>query len=676
MQCSLSLSFHNDNSVQNSLEGFKVKKEDIGVSIAGVKAGKQSGPEQETYASKSVRAHELLTIDVKNISAELDDAVWSFEQTYLPYLKGGGMANSTLKQGCIKLQFELRKKRKATASPGGGTEEWEPKLCLSEKFVEIGEISLALQGDGKLTWILNKLAEIFKGSLRDYCVRVIGNSIVKRSGWLLENLNTVLAPYWGVILRTSKLDMNDLAEITESDVTDAAPDPTDLICDLIFREQVPLGINLLLNDESGFVRVVDFPRGSQSRKIALEMGLDPDKFKSATIVAVNGTTAQKHHQVDVMSMLKDPGRPKTVQLKIADDVAEAERVRIFAEGQKDAGAEKKDSLTSVVASSLVVRVTISNDGPLGVKLVKSIDDFGLAICDISAGDASREQDEVLVEAVKSGRITKGDMLSHVGGVLVLGQDGIGRKRALEQLQELGSKRPLILDFVKPCVHLFSFQTLCANGLTVGGPEEFILEEEKLESGPKKIIIKGFRDIAGIAESSGIFIGDHLVTVNGFPVGAGCIKHGDPVPDFQHVLQMLRNESPLALVFARPKREDRWNVMGGSASIDFEGAETFTVAASDYDQLGCEFAIGQMAGTVVVKSFGAVKGFVRQNMEAQLGQNILGLSLETVAGQVVPSYASPEMVKNAIARNWPTDVVFCNNVQRSWCMSLASRADGA
>ena len=244
-----------------SLEGFKVAKEDIGVSIAGIKAGKGSDlvSDIDTSKSKAAIARELLTIDVENISATLDNAAWSFEQTYLPYLNGGGLADSKLWEGCIKLQFELKKQRK-TDSSGEGGGKWEPRLCLSERFVSIGEVELKLQGDGKLTWILNKLAEMFKTSLRDYCVSVISSAILKRSGWLLEKLNTHLSPYWPVILRTAQLDMEDLAEVTETDVIDATPDPNDLVYDLVFRDQVPLGINLLLNDESGMVRVVDFPR--------------------------------------------------------------------------------------------------------------------------------------------------------------------------------------------------------------------------------------------------------------------------------------------------------------------------------------------------------------------------------------------------------------------------------
>ena len=650
-----------------SLEGFKVAKEDIGVSIAGIRAGKGSElvSDIDESKSKAAIARELLTIDVENISATLDNAAWSFEQTYLPYLKGGGLADSKLWEGCIKLQFELKKQHKNDSSSEDGG-KWEPRLCLSERFVSIGEVELKLQGDGKLTWILNKLAEMFKTSLRDYCVSVISSAILKRSGWLLEKLNTHLSPYWPVILRTAQLDMEDLAEVTETDVIDATPDPNDLVYDLVFREQVPLGINLLLNDESGFVRVVDLPRGSQSRKVAAEKGLDPDVFKSATIVSVNGTMAQKHSQSETMAALKDPGRPKTIQLRIADDLAEAERVRTFA--MSSIGGEKKavdnnSGLMPVMASTNVVKIDITDEGALGIKFTRAVDDLGLAIADSDNGAVS---DGTLRSAVNSEKLVQGDLLSHINGINVLGRRGA----ALEQLQVFAEKRPLSLQFVKPSSHLLSFQQLCIEGLVVGGAEELVLEEAKNEGGGKRVVVKSFQDVAGVAEQSGVFIGDHLISVCGFPVGAGCLKHGDPMPEFKHVRSIIENESPLALTFARPKREERWtNVMGSNAADMIDGAETFTVAALDADQLGCNFSAGQAAGTIVVGSFKAVKGCVVRTMEKELGKAIIGLSIESVAGQVVPSYASPAMVKAAVARNWPTDIIFRNTAQEEWIKTL-------
>ena len=118
------------------------------------------------------------------------------------------MANVKLSDGAIRLQFELRRRRKpkakdpearneslieskegeADASHGTKdmSDEWEPVLCLHDRSCSIGSIELSMQGEGRLTWIFNKLVSIFKGALRDYVVRTIIKVLADRSGWILE----------------------------------------------------------------------------------------------------------------------------------------------------------------------------------------------------------------------------------------------------------------------------------------------------------------------------------------------------------------------------------------------------------------------------------------------------------------------------------------------------------
>ena len=635
-----------------SLEGFKVKKEDISVEIAGIKTSKA----EASTPPKAVKATELLIIDVCNISAELDNAVWSFEQTFFPYLKGGGKADSRMWDGHIKIQFELKKERVGN--------DWEPRLCLSKRFVTIGEVELVLQGDGKLTWLLNKLADLFKVSLRDYCVTVIATAISNRSGWLLETLNSVLAQHWGVILRTAKLVIDDLAEITDADVTSAAPNPEADHYDLIFYDQLPLGVNLLLNDKSGFIRVVDMPRGSQARKVCEDINLDPDMFKGATMLAVNGTVFSFGEQNECMASLKDPGRPKTIRLKVAHSDNEAERIENYVQ---EAMPELKirrqsqafDALELAKACPIVEEVEIVDDGQLGLRFSKSLDDIGLVVRELLP--------EALVERSSSSRIDIEDILSHVNDNSVLGGNGAGRQRALELLEAAGAKRTLTLSFIHPYLHLLSFQDLITDVNAMSRPDEFLFEEKKLESGEKKIVIKGLQRTAGIAEVNGIILGDQLVSVNGFPVGEGCKKQGDPSPDINGVMAMIRNEDNLVLTFARTKRgqDNRWNVMGPS-SFDIDNAETFIInSSSGYEQLGCEFGVGTESGSIVVKQFHGIKGAAWKAMEDKIGKCIIGLSVEAIAGQMVPSYASSEMVQHALERNWPTDVLFCNDDQRMW-----------
>jgi hypothetical protein len=127
----------------------------------------------------------------------------------MPYLKGQGTANVKLSGGSIRLQFELRKKRAGDGKDRASVPvpAWEPVLCLHDRACTISDVELTLPGQGSLNWIINKLATIFKGPLRDYVVRTIVNVLTSRSGWILERLNSVLGPYWDLILRTAQLDM-------------------------------------------------------------------------------------------------------------------------------------------------------------------------------------------------------------------------------------------------------------------------------------------------------------------------------------------------------------------------------------------------------------------------------------------------------------------------------------
>jgi hypothetical protein len=220
------------------MRGFKVRKEDITIELAGMRATQKMSTQPSTEKNAAtdgrhsasydnidspnirensleikatrhrVKATELLIIDIRRISALLNDASWSFEQTYLPYLKGDGIAKVELYGGSIRLQFELSKRRKIRE--GNNKSElgdWEPVLCLHGRQCQIAEVDLVLQGEGRLTWLLNKLAAICKGALRDYVVKTIMNVLISRSGWILERLNGILSSYWDLILKTSNLSM-------------------------------------------------------------------------------------------------------------------------------------------------------------------------------------------------------------------------------------------------------------------------------------------------------------------------------------------------------------------------------------------------------------------------------------------------------------------------------------
>jgi hypothetical protein len=140
---------------------------------------------------------------------------------------------------------------------------------------------------------------------------------------------------------------------------------------------------------------------------------------------------------------------------------------------------------------------------------------------------------------------------------------------------------------------------------LGGPSEFILETRRIESGKKRVLIKGFRSIDGSVESSGILLGDRLVFVNATPVGKGCALIGGTrsmsIDDLQ---KMLRTACyPISLIFARTQRGSHMS----TADFDVSTADQFSVVVKSYEQMGCDIETGDSRDDFIVKKFHAVEG---------------------------------------------------------------------
>ena len=109
-----------------------------------------------------------------------------------------------MSRGSIRLVFELRKRRKLSTSD---MLQWEPILCLHDRECSIDEVDLVFEGDGGLTWVINKITSLFKTSLRDYVVRSVLDILAEKSGWLLENLNKIMRNYWEIVLKVAGLSL-------------------------------------------------------------------------------------------------------------------------------------------------------------------------------------------------------------------------------------------------------------------------------------------------------------------------------------------------------------------------------------------------------------------------------------------------------------------------------------
>jgi hypothetical protein len=695
-----------------SMEGFKVKKENILVEIAGMRATKkakspriteissESGSQSDifedavsfvrTESSVStesstmdlntvvddnvvVKATELLIIDVRDVSAIFNDAMWGFEQTYLPYLKGEGKFDVKMSEGSIRLVFELRRRLKDGAVPKYGDfdpSDWVPVLCLHDRSCTIGSVKFAMQGESRLAWVVNKAASMFKGLLRDYVVRTILRILSDKSGWILAKLNEGLSPFWDVLMRTAKLEMNELEEAGLEDIIAAKPVEKSNLIELVWRERLPLGMNLLLNDESGQLKVVDFPRGSQARTVCEGSNLDPEGFKGAAVVAVNGIRYQSDD--DLFDALRDPGRPKSIQFELAD-TDDAERIRRFVEESDGAQKPKSSSKSAGKRAFAARKVTFVDSTDLGIEFANSEDNYGLVVRKFLEGAGG-----IVLAAERNENIGIGNLLTHVNGKLVLGADGSGRVQALKALEADGNKRPLTLTFSDPYLYRAVFEQSPGLPVTIGGPNEFEMEVQQIDGvESKRVVVTGFKDVDSVSEKSGVLLGDYLVFINGIAVGAGCRWMGETSGvSLDEVLEMLKSTTnyPMGLTFARPLKQSTesrgWFGGGGNKEevIAMDNSETICVSAESYDQLGL---VLDMTGywEIVVKDLEAVPGPFQMltNTFADKESGTIHLSIESVNGEFVPSFANPQLVRSAMERGWKSDarveVVFCDDERK-------------
>lgn len=422
-------------------------------------------------------------------------------------------------------------------------------------------------------------------------------------------------------------------------------------------------MNLLMNDDSGVLKVVDFPRGSQARTVCETRGFDPEAFKGASIVAVNGSNYDD--QDELFDALKDPGRPKTVQFRLAD-TEDAERLRKFLEGDK--GPIEGNDKPRVFGFR---QVCFSDSCDLGIEFGSAIDNAGLIVSGFAQGDGG-----IVFAAERSGVVNVGDLLTHINDEPVVGQDGDGISRAIQLLESVACIRPLSLTFVDPYMHKVDIKKPSpAPGVdSRGGPTELVFGETQ-EGDKRRVVVKGFKNVSGMAEGSGILIGDQLVFVNGLPVGAGCKWLGTPsIPTMEEVFAMLKNEAnyPIGLTFARPKKQKASRWTASSQGLSDSEAETICVTADSQDRLG--LLLDEVNKTdVVVTDFDAVPGVFQRAMRSCKGENGgIRLSVESINGQFVPSYATVEMVRNAMNRSWKTnestELLLCDDELKKWLFS--------
>lgn len=138
--------------------------------------------------------------------------------------------------------------------------------------------------------------------------------------------------------------------------------------------------------------------------------------------------------------------------------------------------------------------------------------------------------------------------------------------------------------------------------------------------------------------------------------------------------MLKRLSPLALTFARADTEKKARMRSSPLSLNIDAISTFSIAAADYDHIGCTFVVGNNGTDVVVRNINGVEGsFQRQMNDTKLP--LVGCVLESVDDEVVPSYVNSQLIINAMSRRWASNVsvklTFCNQKHKAAVHKICS-----
>ena len=617
---------------------------------------------------------------------------WSFNQTYFPYLKGSGEADAAVENAYVEMKFELRKMKKESPPDGASIlldtgDEFVPVLCLHKSDCTIEAMDLKLKGDS-MSWLYNLMTTVFNSVLRDYVVKAVLTALKNSSGYLLEMLNANLFPHWPMILKMSGLALDKLQLIDESAIVDTQHILNKDFVELVWRDPVPLGMQLLMNDGSGEVKVVEFPAGGQARRVAEAASLDPDFFKGATICAVNGwkfapPKQLPNNQMDatkinqVLVALKDPARPKSIEFELS----ESERERIMRLlGKLSNGASVEDGADKRALSKTLFETIIELEGPLGLSFGVGADEVGLVVAGFKDGKENAYP-----------KIKIGLVLVSVNGEACTGKDHVSA--ATELFSKYSTERPMKLKFAEPVtvtkVHsqsqvlnstssLPNLKKTCKAMRMLGCPVgELQLSEARIKEDDQfaVVVLTGYDKVPGPIECGGAQCGDFLLSVNGVPFFV--LDDKDEAEKRVQLGALIEDAAsyPICFDWARPL-EGSGQVEGGKR-MSSEYSLRYSVQVEKKVELGVGFK--KADGYLCISKLAGVAGVCQAENKGGGDGGVVGTGMAVfkINGHVVPRAAAAADVFNAMRRGWADqgesiEITWKDYVQEEWLSDALER----
>ncbi|CAE8605436.1 unnamed protein product, partial [Polarella glacialis] len=144
---------------------------------------------------------DVFQVMAREISVEIPDLQWSYEQLHFPYMHGHGSAHTVACGARIMIVFQLQS-LKVDGSLA-------PRLALARCDVAIEQFTLDIRGS-TFSWLYNTLASLFQGTVKSYVIIALQEALTNNISSLLAPLNQYLTPYWPLLLSTCGLSVEML----------------------------------------------------------------------------------------------------------------------------------------------------------------------------------------------------------------------------------------------------------------------------------------------------------------------------------------------------------------------------------------------------------------------------------------------------------------------------------
>ena len=472
---------------------------------------------------------ELITVVVRNVNATMKNIDWQFRQTYFPFLKGGGKADSAVIGASFCIGFIVARDSISTETERNGGDKlfntssanYRPMLVVSTASCSIEALDLTVHGNW-LSFVYNTISDMFSKTIKNYVVSMLTDTILERVCNVQDTLNDHIHSYWDKLNTVLEIDLQGLPEMAdalEKCAARSAGVSDKYTYSVSFTKPGTIGVRLQQSSDGLYVSVAGMPRGpngeilpgEQSGKIVV----------GHVLVAVNGYPVTSLPLDRVINRIKRVGRPLT--LSFSDKLGSRAPMKKWdspiVENVEGGLAAWRD----VWKERAVVSIEFK-EKRLHLLATPWVDVDGKSTFSTTVTGFSKTQSGGAGPAEMCGKVPRNSIIYSINGISTVG------KTFLETMQVFkAAGRPITLSFARNCDAVVSFAEAPTDIIVEKFQDEYVVVGFKTEKGPAE------KQYGDILEKD-----MRVVSVNGKAVSG---------MSFGSVVSMMTSPRPMSLAFS-------------------------------------------------------------------------------------------------------------------------------